>query len=173
LARGSRDTVTASGPAGAGDAAAGDGAHQPGEPDTEGGSPVAAYTDSPLIALVREREAGFSEMVARRDLKGAVGEVLGLQDQIAEWANDIPAGDAMDRARASFRSLVVELGRVGEAGVRDPREVVGPFVEAMLELRARARAERRFEDADWIRKRLEALGIEVRDSPDGSEWLLA
>jgi cysteinyl-tRNA synthetase len=62
---------------------------------------------------------------------------------------------------------------VGEAGVRDPREVVGPFVEAMLELRARARAERRFEEADWIRERLEEFGIEVRDSPQGSEWLLA
>jgi cysteinyl-tRNA synthetase len=123
--------------------------------------------------LVREREAGFSEMVARRDLKGAVGQVLGLQDEITEWANDIPAGDAMDRARASFRSLIVELGRVGEAGVRDPREVVGTFVEAMLELRTRARADRRFEEADWIRERLEGLGIEVRDSPDGSEWLLA
>jgi hypothetical protein len=134
---------------------------------------VAAYTDSPLISLVREREASFSERVARRDMKGAVGQVLGLQDEITEWANDIPAGDAMDRARASFRSLIVELGRVGEAGVRDPRDVVGPFVEAMLELRTRARTERRFEDADWIRERLEGLGIEVRDSPDGSEWLLA
>jgi hypothetical protein len=138
-----------------------------------GAGSLPAYTDSPLIGLVREREAAFAEMVARRDLRSAVGEVLGLENQITEWSNDIPSGDAMDRARASLRSLVVELGRVGEAGVRDPREVVGPFVEAMLELRARARAERRFEEADWIRDHLEGLGIEVRDSPQGSEWLLA
>jgi hypothetical protein len=131
-----------------------------------------AYSDSPLIGLVREREAGFAEMMARRDMEGAVGEVLGLEVQITEWSHDIPSGDAMDRARASLRSLVVELGRVGKAGVRDPREVVGPFIEAMLELRARARAERRFDEADWIRDHLEGLGIEVRDSPEGSEWLL-
>lgn len=143
-----------------------------GEGTSVDASSVPAYTDSPLIALVREREAGFSEMLTRRDLNGAVGEVLGLEDQITEWSHDIPAGDAMDRARASLRSLVVELGRIGEAGVRDPREVVGPFVETMLELRARARADRRFEEADWIRERLDALGIEVRDSADGSEWLL-
>jgi hypothetical protein len=163
--------------AGAADESDVDGPGAPAQPGSTGASAGAgvppAYTDSPLIGLVREREAGFSAMVARRDLKGAVGEVLGLQDQLTEWANDIPAGDAMDRARASLRSLVVELGRVGEAGVRDPREVVGPFVEAMLELRARARAERRFEEADWIRERLEEFGIEVRDSPQGSEWLLA
>jgi cysteinyl-tRNA synthetase len=43
----------------------------------------------------------------------------------------------------------------------------------MLELRARARADRRFEEADQIRERLEELGVEVRDAPGGSEWLLA
>jgi hypothetical protein len=166
-ASGGGEAVTA--PATAGDASA----RALSESASAGAGTVPAYTDSPLIALVREREAAFSEILARRDLKGAVGEVLGLEDQITEWSHDIPAGDAMDRARASLRSLVVELGRVGEAGVRDPREVVGPFVEAMLELRARARAGRRFEEADWIRARLDALGIEVRDSAEGSEWLLA
>lgn len=167
LAKGGTDRGRAEAAA-AGDTQPGD----PAPPPAANAGAVASYTDSPLIGLVREREEGFSEMLSRRDLKGAVGEVLALQDEIAEWANDIPAGDAMDRARASFRSLVVELGRVGEAGVRDPREVVGPFVETMLELRARARAERRFEEADWIRQRLEGIGVEVRDAPDGSEWLL-
>jgi len=164
-------------PAGAaGDAEMPDGSEAPALPGSVGAPGAGfqpAYTDSPLTGLVREREAGFSEMVARRDLTGAVAEVLGLEDEITEWSNDIPSGDAMDRARASLRSLVVELGRVGEAGVRDPREVIGPFVEAMLELRARARTERRFEEADWIRDRLGALGVEVRDSSGGSEWLLA
>ena len=116
---------------------------------------------------------GFADALGRRDIDGAVGEVLDLEAQITEWSTDIPFGDAMDRARASLRSLVVELGRAGEAGVRDPREVVGPFVEAMLDLRARARADRRFEEADWIRQRLEELGVEVRDTAEGSDWLLS
>ncbi len=139
-----------------------------------GAAPIAgAFTDSPLIGLVREREGGFAAALARRDVQGAVGEVLELEAQITEWSTDIPFGDAMDRARASLRSLVVELGRAGEAGVRDPRGVVGPFIETMLELRSRARAERRFEEADWIRQRLEALGVEVRDAAEGTEWLLS
>jgi hypothetical protein len=140
--------------------------------DSSATSP-AAYTDSPLIGLVREREGGFADALGRQDIDGAVGEVLDLEAQITEWSNDIPFGDAMDRARASLRSLVVELGRAGEAGVRDPREVVGPFVEAMLDLRGRARADRRFEEADWIRQRLEELGVEVRDTTEGSDWLLS
>ncbi len=138
-----------------------------------GRAPAPTYTDSPLISLVREREGGFAVALGRRDVTAAVGEVLELEAQIKEWSTDIPFGDAMDRARASLRSLVVELGRAGEAGVRDPRDVVGPFVEAMLELRARARSDRRFDESDWIRDRLAELGVEVRDSAGGSEWLLS
>jgi cysteinyl-tRNA synthetase len=43
----------------------------------------------------------------------------------------------------------------------------------MLELRARARSDRRFDESDWIRDRLAELGVEVRDSAGGSEWLLS
>jgi len=153
------------------------GASAPADPDAPGGDSTRAsatvYTDSPLIALVREREAAFAEALARRDVEVAVAEVLQLEAQITEWSTDIPFGDAMDRARASLRSLVLELGRTAQAGARDPRQVVGPFVETMLELRSRARADRRFREADWIRERLEELGVEVRDSGGGSDWLLS
>jgi len=168
--------ATAQGVAGAG-AGAGAGTSAgaaTGAADGDDAGPFApTYTDSPLISLVREREGGFAAALGRRDVTAAVGEVLELEAQIKEWSTDIPFGDAMDRARASLRSLVVELGRAGEAGVRDPREVVGPFVEAMLELRARARSERRFDESDWIRDRLADLGVEVRDTAAGSEWLLS
>lgn len=132
----------------------------------------AAYTDSPLIGLVRERERGFAAALARKDVVSGVREVLELEAQITEWSTDIPFGDAMERARASLRSLVVELGRAGELGMRDPRDVIGPFVEAMLELRGHARVEGRFAEADWIRDCLLGLGVEVQDRTDGTEWLL-
>lgn len=169
------DGATAQGAAGAGaGASAGSAAAATGAADgDDAGLFAPTYTDSPLISLVREREGGFAAALGRRDVTAAVGEVLELEAQIKEWSTDIPFGDAMDRARASLRSLVVELGRAGEAGVRDPRDVVGPFVEAMLELRARARSERRFDESDWIRDRLTELGVEVRDSAGGSEWLLS
>jgi cysteinyl-tRNA synthetase len=51
--------------------------------------------------------------------------------------------------------------------------VVGPFVELALTLRDSARRERRFEDADAVRDRLVALGVEVNDAADGSTWRLA
>lgn len=179
-ATGRREGVDGAGPSGdsssgAGSAdggSGGSGAALDGEPAAAIDG-VGSYKDSPLIATVHEQEAAFSSAVGDRDVKGAVAALLELEDQITEWANDIPSGDAMDRARASLRSLVVELGSMAEHGARDPREVIGPFVETMLELRTRARADRRFEESDKIRDRLESLGVEVRDTPEGAEWLLA
>jgi hypothetical protein len=149
----------------------------PAEPESMDEEPDAAmsgarYEGSPLLAVVREKESAFAAAIARRDASEAVKAVLELDASITEWSHDIPAGDALDRAQAALRSLIVELGRTGEQGLRDPREMVAPLVEAMLELRRQARAAKRFEEADAIRDDLLAAGVEVRDATDGSEWLL-
>lgn len=154
-----------------------------GEPDTAmsgtvgggaaAGAPGVGYERSPLLDAVAEKESSFAKAIEARDMEGAVQAVLDLEAEVTAWSHDIPAGDAMDRARASLRSLVLDLGRAGESGLRDPREAVGPFVEAMLELRRDARNGQRYSEADAIRDRLVSLGVEVRDTAEGSEWLLA
>ena len=145
----------------------------PGASDAPSPGAGRLLSTSPLVDLVRSREAAFATAVAARDMALATSIVLGLERDVTEWSTDIPAGDELDRARASLRSLILELGRLSEAGARDPRQVVGPLVEALLELRGSARRDRRFADADLVRERLTESGIEVRDTPDGSEWLLA
>ena len=55
-------------------------------------------------------------------------------------------------------------------GATDPRTIVGPFVDALLELRARARAARDFATSDRVRDCLVAAGVEVRDTPTGVAW---
>lgn len=129
-------------------------------------------TTSPLLDLVREQEAAFAAAVGTRDATAAVVAVLGVEQLIVDWSTDIPQQDELDRARASLRTMVVELGRLAEGGLRDPRAVVGPFVDALVALRRRARVERRFEDADTVREVLSGLGVELRDSSEGTEWLL-
>jgi hypothetical protein len=66
--------------------------------------------------------------------------------------------------------MVSELGGLARLGARDPASVVGPFVDLVVALRDAARHEQRFADADAVRDRLAALGIEVRDAPGGSVW---
>ena len=80
--------------------------------------------------------------------------------------------DEMDSSRQAVRAMVVRLGEVARTGVRDDADIVGPFVEALLALRASARDDKRWADADAVRDHLVSLGVEVRDAEGGSTWAL-
>ena len=76
--------------------------------------------------------------------------MLELDDLLADWSRDTLQSDYLDRGRAALRSMVVRLGDAAAEGLRDPRQVVAPFVEAMLDARRDARAGKRFADADAL-----------------------
>ncbi|MGQ0714876.1 MAG: cysteine--tRNA ligase [Gemmatimonadaceae bacterium] len=85
--------------------------------------------------------------------------------------------DALARARAAFALIdgVLDLapgpgGVEGEDDARREREQMAPWVEEKLAERRAARAQREFARADAIRVELEQRGIEVKDSPSGTEW---
>ena len=88
------------------------------------------------------------------------------------WSADTFESDELDRAHAGLRRTLLRLGEASGAGLRDPRQVAAPWVEALLTERDAARSSRRFADADRIRAKLEAAGVEVRDTPAGTEWEL-
>lgn len=137
-----------------------------------GGSPAHADT-SPLVEIVRDRENEFSGAVARRDMSSATKAILELESDVSQWSTDIPPGDELERAHASLRSLIFELGRLSRVGAADPRDRLAPFVAALLEVRDTARQQGRYEEADAVRARLAEAGIEVRDTTEGSEWRLS
>lgn len=121
-------------------------------------------------AEIRRLEADFDVAIAGRDVDAAVRALLELDDTVVAWAGDTTQTDAPDRARAAMRRMVARLGELAKTGARDPRDVVGGFVDALLAERAEARATRRFADADRVREALTANGIEVRDTPEGTAW---
>ncbi|HUI02653.1 MAG TPA: hypothetical protein VLZ77_03870 [Acidimicrobiales bacterium] len=137
------------------------------------GAPGQGAGGPPLLAAVRTHEAAFRAGRAGGDVAAMVGAVLALDDELWSWSADTLQSDALDRGRASLRAMVGELGELAHLGARDPAAVVGPFVELALSLRDAARRERRFADADGVRDQLAALGVEVRDTPEGSAWSLA
>lgn len=121
--------------------------------------------------LTRLNQA-FGHAIASRDADSALRACLDLEQAIVDWSSDTLQGDIGDRARAALRSMISQLGDASSGGLKDPREVVGPYVEAMLAVRAIVRAEKRFDLSDVIRDAFANLGIEVRDTPDGVEWVL-
>lgn len=125
-----------------------------------------------LLDEVRHLSVVFDQAMSERDGPGAVESVLALEAAVHDWGADTAQSDHVDRARATLRRMVARLGEVAAVGLLEPRTVVGPWVSALLEERAEARHSKRFSDGDRIRDRLNALGIEVRDTADGSEWEL-
>jgi hypothetical protein len=127
---------------------------------------------SPLLAEVLRLERAFEAAIATRRAPEAAEAILALDRTIAEWAADTHQSDEPARARAVLHSLVHRLGDAAAAGLRDPREVLAPVVEALISLRATLRAARAWDVADQLRDRLVTAGIELRDTPSGTVWAL-
>jgi cysteinyl-tRNA synthetase len=119
---------------------------------------------------VHDAERHFDQAVVAGDARGAVKAALDLDDLMAEWANETFSADEEAQARAELRSMITRLGEAADNGLRDPKAAIAPYVDALLEARDKARNEQRFDDADAIRDRLTTTGIQIRDSPTGTEW---
>ena len=134
-------------------------------------APAGAEAD-PLTADIDRFEQAFDVAMRAGDAPAAVKVALELDDLLWDWANDTTQSDLMDRGRAGLRAMIVRLGEAAEIGLRDPRQAVGPFVEALLDARRQARAGGRWADADTLRDRLLGAGVEVRDTAEGTDWQL-
>ena len=133
-----------------------------------GASPAAVG----LGADTERLTTAFDSAVEARDARGAVAATLELEQALVDWSADTLQSDEVDRARAGLRRMIVRLGELAEVGVRDPADVVRPFVDAVLDARVRARKAEQYELADVLRDRLTEAGVEVRDTPEGTKWLL-
>ncbi len=123
-----------------------------------------------LLVGAQRLEAAFDTAYTARDVDGCVTALLDLEQLLVDWAADTNISDEGERARATLRRMVLRLGELAATGAKDPRSVLRPFVEALLRVRAEARAARDFATSDRIRDQLAAAGVEVRDTPDGALW---
>ena len=125
-----------------------------------------------LVAVAQQRRDEFEAALAAGDANGATRAILELENDIKLWSADTLTGTDADSAREVLRFMIVKLGTAATGGLEDPRERVAPYVEALLAIRKIVRAEKRFDLSDIVRDALALAHIEVRDTPDGVEWLL-
>ena len=137
-------------------------------------------TSVALGAFTEERGASVQGTVSRA--RRSAAEEAVLSDCVAAFDAALGAGnvdaalkallqaDELDSSRQAVRAMIVRLGELARTGVREDADIVGPFVEALLALRASARDDKRWADADAVRDQLTSLGVEVRDAEGGSTW---
>jgi cyanophycinase-like exopeptidase len=117
-------------------------------------------------------ERSFNEAMSAGDAAGAARAVLSLESAIQAWSADTLQGEEMDHAHAALRSMIVRLGDAAVGGLADPRNALEPIMNVLLELRSAVRTDKRYDLSDLIRDRLTAVKIEVRDTPQGVEWVI-
>jgi cysteinyl-tRNA synthetase len=135
----------------------------PGEPDADALERFRAVMDedfatpeavSLLFDLVRDGNRLLDQGGDAASLAGAVEEIVGvfgLDDATLPVETTLDLGDLPARFGIEGSGLQV--------------------IDQLIELRARAREERRFDDADAIRQGLDEAGVVLEDGPDGTRWL--
>jgi hypothetical protein len=129
-------------------------------PSTGPAGAPAACTPPSLTLL----EEGFRAAVEAGDTGAALDAILSLEDSHQSWDTEAAAA-----AHQSLLGMVTRFATITAGRRLDQVARVGA-VEALLEVRTRARADGRWDDADAIRQALGLLSVEVRDTPDGTVW---
>ena len=137
--------------------------------DKSAATEVVAF-DSNLRQATDRLNDAFAQAITAGDADAAARAALDLDEAITGWSIDTLQSDDADYARSVLRSMITRLAGAANGGLRDPREVVGPFVQVLLDLRLQVRADKRFDLSDMIRDRLAEISVEVRDTPQGAEW---
>ena len=82
-------------------------------------------------------------------------------------ANGQPTKGSVEAALTLFNELAEVLGLLYARGAETEDD---SEIEAMIEARRQARAEKNWAESDRIRDELKAMGIVVEDTPQGMKW---
>lgn len=122
-------------------------------------SGVAAAQDTAAPVLAPSN--GVSSGLAAHDAEEVVAALVQLVEQYAP-------SDAQD----GLARALVGLGPVLQRGWVDRADELGPFVEALVEVRREAREQKVWALADVVRNRLSESGVTLKDTPEGTSWEL-
>ena len=102
----------------------------------------------------------LDQAIAQRDADAVLAALLATEE----------AADGSPGARAAFRGQLVRIVDQAAVGLADPRDRVAGFVDLLLRVRNASREAGDYSTADTIRDGLIDLGIEVRDTANGTDW---
>jgi cysteinyl-tRNA synthetase len=134
---------------------------------TDAGTPEDTADDKAALAYVEALDAAISNDLATPRLLATLQDAFGDPEVTTEGLMVVvAAADAL---------LGLRLSDLGPAEV-DQRRTAAPEEEAVIERliarRTQARKEKNWARADEIRAELDALGVEVKDTPTGPTWQL-
>ena len=137
-----------------------------------------ALTDTDGIDSNQQNALQYQAKKTRKGFEAAMDDdfntagALGNLFDLVRAINQARADGATNEQIAEVQSLLKEL--ISVLGLRlGPKVAVheaDPFIELLMEVRAKLRAQKMWEMSDFIRDRLSELGVQVEDSRSGSTW---
>lgn len=123
-----------------------------------------------LARQVDEAEKTFVSQKARSSDGEIAGQAFELAQAIERAEANGAGEDDLAMARAELKSLVDVWGKAIGVSGSDLVADLAPFVELLIDLRAKLRAAKQYALADELRDRLASLGIVLEDTPAGTTW---
>lgn len=138
----------------------------------ESGSEVSFAEITKISGVERAPESVVA--VADKISVGAIADLISegeIETAVAAVIDANNSENAQDRIQ--INSAIRMIGNLAARPQIDRTEIVRPLVEAILQARVQARADKRWADSDQLRDALVAAGIEVQDTADGTIWQIA
>ncbi len=123
---------------------------------------------TPEIEPDRHRERFIEAMEDDLNTPRALAVLFELARDINRAAT---AGQDISGGQALFRELCGVLGLTLQSPAREAQEAA-PFIDLLVTLRTELRAAKQWAIADQVRDGLTALGVEIKDGPEGTTWSL-
>ncbi len=134
-----------------------------------------ATVDDPELAALAEEAAEKFHMAMDDDFNSALalGALFELARAINAARDREVSSPSFTHAQRMLRELLEALGfRLDSRGERQIDTSADPFIELLVDVRSKLRANKQWALADEIRDRLDELGITLEDTPDGTVWKL-
>lgn len=128
--------------------------------------------DSDFWTRIHALEAEFRSGLENHDPKKAANALLELDRVTWQAQRDLENEESIIQAREVLRDLIVLIGAQLEPTPKNSADCLAPLVDELLQLRARLRQKKSWDEADAIRETLQQAGIVVEDTAHGSRWRL-
>ncbi len=134
----------------------------------------ASRIDNRLVTLSQETSQKFhAAMDDDFNSALALGALFELSRAINGARDRGVSGPAFEKAQATLRDLLTLLGfKLEQKEESIDNTSAAPFIELLIDLRAKLRNNRQWALADEVRDRLTELNVKLEDTRDGTKWTL-
>ena len=117
-------------------------------------------------------EKTFQDGLEKNVPEDATSALLDLDGTIWKAQQELENAEFISQAREILRDMLALLGTRLSSSPKSEAECLSPIVEQLLDLRGQFRKQKKWQEADEVRKCLTQVNIVIEDTKDGSRWRL-